>query len=207
MANQMLDLLHENLSDDNFIDKLSEQIGGADRDQTRAAAHGIVTALSGAAAQTAATPAGASSLLNMLDTDHNGSIFDNLIGAVTGGGQQGGGAAQSGVGIVESLLGGNQSGVVSMISKMAGLDSGKTGSLLTILAPVVLGALGKAKNTGGLDIGGVLNLLQGNQQQAQSNPALQMISGFIDKNHDGNIADDLISGLGSNLLGGLFGKK
>jgi hypothetical protein len=202
MANQMLDLLHENLGDDNFIDKLSEQIGGADRDQTRAAAHGIVTALSGAAAQTASTPAGASSLLNMLDTDHNGSIFDNLIGAVTGGGQQ-----QSGGGIVESLLGGNQSGVVSMISKMAGLDSGKTGNLLMILAPVVLGALGKAKNTGGLDIGGVMNLLQGNQQQAQSNPALQMISGFLDKNHDGNIADDLISGLGSNLLGGLFGKK
>jgi hypothetical protein len=202
MANQMLDLLHENLGDDNFIDKLSEQIGGADRDQTRAAAHGIVTALSGAAAQTASTPEGASGLLSMLDSDHNGSIFDNLIGAVTGGGQQ-----QSGGGIVESLLGGNQSGVVSMISKMAGLDSGKTGNLLMILAPVVLGALGKAKNTGGLDIGGVMNLLQGNQQQAQSNPALQMISGFLDKNHDGNIADDLISGLGSNLLGGLFGKK
>jgi hypothetical protein len=207
MANQMLDLLQQHLGDDNFIDKLSEQIGGADRDQTRAAAHGIVTALSGAAAQTASTPAGASSLLNMLDTDHNGSIFDNLIGAVTGGGQQGGSLAQSGVGIVESLLGGNQNGVVSMISKMAGMDSGKTGNLLNILAPVVLGALGKAKSTGGLDLNGITSLLQGNQQQAQSNPALQMITGFLDNNHDGNIADDLINDLGSNLLGGLFGKK
>lgn len=123
------------------------------------------------------------------------------------GGNQQGALEQSGMGIVESLLGGNQNGVISMVSKMAGMDSGKTGSLLAILAPVVLGALGKAKNTGGLDISGVLNMLQGQQQQSQTNPAMQMISGFLDKNHDGNIADDLIGDLGSSLLGGLFGKK
>lgn len=208
MANQFADILDQHLSDDNFIDNLSQQIGGAEREQTRAAANGIVTAMSSAMSKTAATEQGASGLMGMLDADGDGSIIDDVMNMVSGGGGQAGGQAslmQNGAGIVNSLLGGKQGGIIDMISKMSGLSGDKTGNLMSMLAPIILSALSKTgkQGGGGFDIGGILNMLQGTQQKkASGNPAMDMIGKFLDKDGDGDFTDDL---MGS--LGGLFGGK
>ncbi len=208
MSNQFADILDQHLSDDNFIDNLSQQIGGAEREQTRAAANGIVTAMSTAMSKTAATEQGASGLLGMLDADGDGSIIDDVMNMVSGGGGQAGGQAslmQNGAGIVNSLLGGKQGGIIDMISKMSGLSGDKTGNLMSMLAPIILSALSKTgkQGGGGFDIGGILNMLQGTQQKkASGNPAMDMIGQFLDKDGDGDFTDDLLGG-----LGGLFGGK
>ena len=208
MSNQFADILDQHLSDDNFIDNLSQQIGGAEREQTRAAANGIVTAMSSAMSKTAATEQGASGLLGMLDADGDGSIIDDVMNMVSGGGGQAGGQAslmQNGAGIVNSLLGGKQGGIIDMISKMSGLSGDKTGNLMSMLAPIILSALSKTgkQGGGGFDIGGILNMLQGTQQKKTSgNPAMDMIGKFLDKDGDGDFTDDLLGG-----LGGLFGGK
>jgi hypothetical protein len=208
MANQFADILDQHLSDDNFIDNLSQQIGGAEREQTRAAANGIVTAMSSAMSKTAATEQGASGLMGMLDADGDGSIIDDVMNMVSGGGGQAGGQAslmQNGAGIVNSLLGGKQGGIIDMISNMSGLSGDKTGNLMSMLAPIILSALSKTgkQGGGGFDIGGILNMLQGTQQKkASGNPAMDMIGKFLDKDGDGDFTDDLLGG-----LGGLFGGK
>lgn len=208
MANQFADILDQHLSDDNFIDNLSQQIGGAEREQTRAAANGIVAAMSSAMSKTAATEQGASGLMGMLDADGDGSIIDDVMNMVSGGGGQAGGQAslmQNGAGIVNSLLGGKQGGIINMISQMSGLSGDKTGNLMSMLAPIILSALSKTgkQGGGGFDIGGILNMLQGTQQKkASGNPAMDMIGKFLDKDGDGDFTDDL---MGS--LGGLFGGK
>jgi hypothetical protein len=208
MANQFADILDQHLSDDNFIDNLSQQIGGAEREQTRAAANGIVTAMSSAMSKTAATEQGASGLMGMLDADGDGSIIDDVMNMVSGGGGQAGGQAslmQNGAGIVNSLLGGKQGGIIDMISKMSGLSGDKTGNLMSMLAPIILSALSKTgkQGGGGFDIGGILNMLQGTQQKkASGNPAMDMIGKFLDKDGDGDFTDDLMG-----TLGGLFGGK
>lgn len=208
MSNQFADILDQHLSDDNFIDNLSQQIGGAEREQTRAAANGIVAAMSSAMSKTAATEQGASGLMGMLDADGDGSIIDDVMNMVSGGGGQAGGQAslmQNGAGIVNSLLGGKQGGIIDMISKMSGLSGDKTGNLMSMLAPIILSALSKTgkQGGGGFDIGGILNMLQGTQQKkASGNPAMDMIGKFLDKDGDGDFTDDL---MGS--LGGLFGGK
>lgn len=213
MSNQFTDILDQYLGDDNFIDNLSQQIGGAEREQTRSAANGIVAAMSSAMSKTAATPQGASGLLSMLDKDGDGSIIDDVMEMVSGGGGQAGGQAglmQNGAGIVNALLGGKQGGIIDMISKMSGLDGQKTGSLMTMLAPIVLSALTKSsggKQQGGFDIGSIIGLLQGTQQKTSGNPAVDMIGQFLDKDGDGDFTDDLLGGIGGGLLGGLFGKK
>jgi hypothetical protein len=211
MSNQFMNILSEHLDDDNFIDKLSDQIGGAEREQTRAAANGIVTAMSSAITKTASSDQGATGLLGMLDTDHDGSVLDNIMDMVSGGnsnaGQGGGGLLQNGAGLVSSLLGGKQNGIVDMISKMSGLSGDKTGNLMAMLAPMIMGALGKSKKEGGLDIGGIMNMLQGTQQKTSGNPAMDMIGQFLDKDGDGDFTDDLLGGVGGGLLGGLFGGK
>lgn len=213
MSNQFTDILDQYLGDDNFIDNLSQQIGGAEREQTRSAANGIVAAMSSAMSKTAATPQGASGLLSMLDKDGDGSIIDDVMEMVSGGGGQAGGQAglmQNGAGIVNALLGGKQGGIIDMISKMSGLDGQKTGSLMAMLAPIVLSALTKSsggKQQGGFDIGSIIGLLQGTQQKTSGNPAVDMIGQFLDKDGDGDFTDDLLGGIGGGLLGGLFGKK
>ena len=213
MSNQFADILDQYLGDDNFIDKLSQQIGGAEREQTRSAANGIVAAMSTAMSKTAATEQGASGLMGMLDANGDGSIIDDVMNMVSGGGGQAGaqaGLMQNGAGIVNSLLGGKQGGIINMISQMSGLSGDKTGNLMSMLAPIVLSALtksGKQGGGGGFDIGGILNMLQGTQQKTSGNPAVNMIGQFLDKDGDGDFTDDLLGGIGGGLLGGLFGGK
>jgi Bacterial protein of unknown function (DUF937) len=144
----------------------------------------------------------------MLDANGDGSIIDDVMNMVSGGGGQAGGQAglmQNGAGIVNSLLGGKQGGIIDMISKMSGLSGDKTGNLMSMLAPIILSALSKTgkQGGGGFDIGGILNMLQGTQQKkASGNPAMDMIGQFLDKDGDGDFTDDLLGG-----LGGLFGGK
>ncbi|HOY16546.1 MAG TPA: DUF937 domain-containing protein [Haliscomenobacter sp.] len=209
MSNQFADILGQYLNDDNFIDNLSQQIGGAEREQTRTAANGIVTAMSSAISKTATTEQGASGLLGMLDADKDGSIIDDVMNMVSGGNNGAGqaGLMQNGAGIVNSLLGGKQGGIIEMISRMSGLSGDKTGNLMSMLAPIILSALSKSgqqQGGGGFDIGSILNMLQGTQtqQKASGNPAMDMIGKFLDKDGDGDFTDDLLGG-----LGGLFGGK
>lgn len=206
MAN-LFDLLNGRL-DDNLIDQLSAQIGGADRQQTATAAQGIVSTLLSGLAKNAATPEGANSLANALDRDHDGSVLDNLMGLL-GGGQVAPeqSRALKGSSIIKHILGDRQGGAVDMISQVSGLESDKTSNLMTTLAPMVMGLLGQQKRQGGLDVGSLVGLLSNNaqQQQQSSNPLLNIATSFLDKDGDGSAMDDIAGMVGKKLLGNLFG--
>lgn len=208
MAN-LLDLLQGQL-DEGLIDQLSSQIG-ADRQQTATAAQGIMSTLISGLARNASTPEGASSLANALDRDHDGSVIDDLMGMLSGGmqAQPQQARALNGAGILNHILGDRQGGAIDMISKVSGLDSSKAGNLMTMLAPVVMGMLGRQKRQQGLDIGGLAALLNGSvtQQRQAGNPLMDMATRFLDKDGDGSALDDIAGMVGKNLLGKLFGGK
>lgn len=212
MANDFLSILQGQLGNDQFINQLSQQIGGAEPEKTKAAATGIVSTLMSAMAKNAATPQGASSLANALDRDHDGSILDDAIGMLTGQNQQASNASRmlNGAGILSHLLGGKQNGAIKMISDMSGLDNQKTGNLMALLAPILMGALGKTKRQNGLDASGLFNLLNGSltthKQQSSGNPTIDLISRFIDQDGDGDITDDAMR-IGGNLLKSFFSRK
>jgi hypothetical protein len=129
-------------------------------------------------------------------------VLDNLTGFLdnpdTGTGQ----------GILRHVLGGSQRKVESGLSQATGLDSGGVGKLLTMLAPVVMGALGKAKRQSNLDASGVTNLLgQEREQISQREPqALGMLDRLLDSDGDGDfdLSDAAKHGMG--MLGKLFKK-
>ncbi|MFZ2898414.1 MAG: DUF937 domain-containing protein [Saprospiraceae bacterium] len=202
----LMEMLQGQLSD-NLVDQLSQQLGGADKEKTAIAANGVLSALVSQIARNASTPEGASSLANALDRDHDGSVLDDLMGMI-GGGNQANNRALNGEGIIRHVMGDRQNNVLDMISKMSGLDKGSTGNLMTTLAPIVMGMLGKQKREQGLDIGGLTSLLTGElkQQRQSDNPAMSMISRFIDADGDGDIKDD-IADMGMKFLGNLFKKK
>lgn len=208
MSNQFLDLLQSKLKDDQFIDQLSQQIGGADKQQTKTAAEGAVNALMGAMARNAKDPKEAENLANALERDHDGSILDDAMGFLSGQRQPDNPKMVNGSGILNHLLGGEQSNVISMISQMAGMDQNKSGNLLATLAPLVMGALGKTKKQSGLGVGDLMSLLSGTaqQQRKQGGMSGKLISAFLDQDGDGDITDD-VTRIGGNLLGRFFGRK
>lgn len=202
-----MEMLQGQLSD-NLVDQLSQQLGGADREKTALAANGVLSALVSQIARNASSPEGATSLSNALDRDHDGSVLDNLMGMIGGGASQTNNRALNGEGIVRHVMGDRQNNVLDVISKMSGLDKGSAGNLMTTLAPIVMGMLGKQKREQGLDIGGLTSLLTGelNQQRQSDNPAMSMITRFLDADGDGDIKDD-IANMGMKFLGNLFKKK
>ena len=209
MVNDLMKMIQNQISDDQFISSLSQQLGETDKAKTAAAAGGIASILTGALARNASTSNGASALASALDRDHDGSILNDVMGMLAGGGQTGGNRMLNGAGILGHILGCRQSGASDMISTMSGLDKGKTMQLMMMMAPMIMGMLGKTKRQRGLDSGGLSDLLSGafGQQRTQANnPAMDVISGFLDQDNDGDISDD-IANLGKGLLGGLFGRR
>lgn len=211
MSNELVNILQSQLGNDQFIQQLSQQIGGAEPEKTKAAATGIVSTLMSAMAKNAATPKGANSLANALERDHDGSILDDAIGMLTGQNQQASNASRmlNGSGILSHLLGGKQNGAIKMVSQMSGLDNQKTGNLMTMLAPILMGALGKTKRQQGLNAGDIFNLLNGSltaQKQSTGNQTMDLISRFIDQDGDGDITDDAMR-IGGNLLKSFFRRK
>ena len=206
MSANLMDLLQGSLTS-GMVDQLSQQLGGADKQKTAAAASGIVTTLMGALAKNASTTEGAQSLNKALERDHDGSILDDVMGMLSGNARVNNDRMLNGSGILNHVLGNKQSGAIDMISKLSGLDSSKTGSLMTMLAPVIMGALGKTKQQQGLDVAGITSLLSGTvSAQKQQNPTMNLVTSFLDADGDGSIVDD-VANMGMKILGGFFGRK
>jgi hypothetical protein len=149
--------------------------------------------LVGALAHNAQDPNQAGALANALNRDHDGSILNDVAGYL------GGGATRDGSSILGHIFGGQQQSVETGLGHMAGLDPAKAGVLLSMLAPLVMGALGKAQRDGKLDPGGLAGMLGAEHQQAaDAAPGVMgMLSKFLDRNHDGSVIDD---------IGGMLGK-
>lgn len=193
----LFDLLSQQL-DDNTVNQLSRQLG-ADSASTHAAINAALPMLLGALGRNASSADGARALDNALARDHDGSILNDVLGAVTSGN-----ISDSGAKILGHVLGGNQTAVQRGMSQVSGLDVDTSGQLLAILAPVVLGALGQTKRQNNLNANDLSDLLGGVRQQADSQ--LGGLAQLLDLDGDGSMVDDVLN-IGSKLLGGLFGGK
>ncbi len=196
-----MDLLQSQLTE-GLVDQLSNQLGGADKQQTAAAASGIFSTIMGALSKNAATEDGASSLANALDNDHDGGVLDGFMDILGGGAKPANERSMNGSGILKHILGGKQSGAIEMISKMSGLGGDKAGNLMSMLAPMIMGTLGKAKKEQGMGLEDLTSFLGGSVQnhQKQGGEEMGMIGKFLDQDGDGSIMDD-VAGMGMKMFG------
>jgi hypothetical protein len=184
-------MLQQRLGTD-AVQQISRQLG-TDHGTTESAVAAALPMLVGALAHNAQDPNQAGALANALNRDHDGSILNDVAGYL------GGGATRDGSSILGHIFGGQQQSVETGLGHMAGLDPAKAGTLLAMLAPLVMGALGKAQRDGKLDPGGLAGMLGAEHQQAaDAAPGVMgMLSKFLDRNHDGSVIDD---------IGGMLGK-
>ncbi len=194
----ILDLLGGHLTPDTM-----EQMGGQlglGQDQLAKALPSAIAVLTGGLARNAAQEGGASALASALDRDHDGSIFDNL------GGFLGNPTSGNGAGILRHVLGGEQATAEAALGRSSGIDAGQAGNLLKMLAPMLLGALGKSKRQNNLGAGDLGNFLgrEGRQMKSAMPSGLGgLAASFLDADGDGDIKDDMMR-MGAGLLGKMF---
>ena len=148
-----------------------------------------------ALARNANQPQGAQSLHQAINEDHDGSIFDNLMGYVSNP------QSVNGAGILGHVFGGQKPAIENNLAQATGIDQNSASGLLETLAPLVMGAVGQAQQQEHLDPSGLSNLLNQQQQQAQNNApgAMNVLTSILDQNNDGSAIDDL-----KRMAGGFF---
>jgi hypothetical protein len=208
---------------------------GASPQQTQSAIQAALPLLMGAMARNAATPSGAEALHRAAVRDHAANDPMALVGALLGGmaggggsaggsaagqllgalgGLLGGGAAgagqarnplQDGLGILGHVLGGAQQRAAGGVAKAGGIDAGSAMQLMAMLAPIVMAALGRNAQRGGLDPQGLAGVLGGDVRRlgAAAPGARDPVNALLDADGDGDVdAADLLA-RGAGLLGAL----
>jgi hypothetical protein len=176
------------------LGQLSQQIG-ANTSQTQSAISAALPLLLSALSRNASTPQGAAALHTAVTNDHDGSILDNVMGFL-GNAQQGPGAA-----ILQHVLGGQQQTVQQGLAQSTGMAPAAMGQLLKVLAPMVLGAVGRTTAQQGLGADALAGLLGSNNQMAQTAAPglLGSLNKLLDHDGDGSALNDVAGMLGKFL--------
>lgn len=144
----------------------------------------------------------AEALNNALDRDHDGSIL-NDVSQVEARQQEGGS-------ILDHIFGGQKAQVENSLSEQTGISMGKIGPILSMLAPLIMGYIGREKQANSVNSGGLGDLLGGilggaaNQAQAQPSNPLNDILGQVlggsgmQQQSSGNPLNDILG----QVLGG-----
>lgn len=143
---------------------------------------------------------GAGALFNALsDSRHDGSILGqigNLIGQPEAG---------EGMGILGHLLGDKRQTVEQSIGNAYGLNAATIGKVMMVLAPIVMGILGRQKRQSNMGVTDLSDLLVNSRDQfSKSAPQeMGMVGRLLDRDGDGSIKDD-VAKIGMNLLSGFL---
>lgn len=151
-------------------DQISQRID-ADEGQTRQAIQSAVPALLAALSADAERGDG---LKQAIAQDHDGSIIDQLAEYLDGSAQLNP-RTTNGSGILDHALGDRQEPMAQALSAKSGLDMSTIMRLLPLLAPIVMGMLGKrgkssggGGGTGGFSFDDIGDLLNREKQDARS---------------------------------------
>ena len=168
MAVNLVSLVMQFLTPD-MIGRIATALG-LDRNNAQTAigagVPGLLAGLSGVALQ----PGGGQKLVDSAK-QYSGTLgnFASMLGS---GGQTS--LVEKGSQMLSSLLGGDQTALAGAVSKFTGLSQGASGSLLGLLAPVVMGTIAKQQGTHSLDASGIAGLLA----SQKDNIAAALPSGF-----------------------------
>jgi hypothetical protein len=180
------------------IKQIASKIG-ASPEQTQAAVSIALPTLLGAVSRKAENEEGAKELHQQLQNQDNG-MLDQLSGLL--GGASGGPGAIGG--LLEGLLGGRQARVEQGISKASGLNVGQMSSLLSMLAPIVMGALGRQQKSENMDAGALAGALRKEKESMETQASGGLLAGLLDQDGDGDFDMTDIMKLGMKKL---FGSK
>jgi len=176
--NSILHVIHSSLSGatmGEISDSLEEGLG-----KTVIATGSALPVLISALSQQARRDNG-EALGNALERDHDGEILRDIRAFVAAGDFSDGGN------ILGHLLGDKKSQTAQAISTTSGMRIGNADTLLDMLAPVIMGAVGKVKIARRLDSQDITELLADGEKEIneQLPGVISAVGVFLDKDGDG----------------------
>jgi hypothetical protein len=189
MDAEALNALKTLLNNKDVVAALSKK-AKTNQKKTKQASELSISTLLEALNQNTNTQQGAESLTKALDRHQNSDLSD-ILTLLQNSDQQ------DNEKIVDHVLGQKKTKVQTGIAKKTGLDAGQIGSILTAVAPVILGVLGNQKKKSNLDsagVSGTTSLLSGLFGGTKKQGGTDLLT----------IASSLLgSGEGSNILDGI----
>lgn len=202
----LMDLISQHIGKDQ-ISQIAKHIG-ASPEQTESAVSLAIPTLLGAVARKADSNEGASELHQAVQSHDSGSMLGGLGGLLSGSAGSAitsalGGGGSGGVGdLLGSLLGGRQSKVEQGIGKASGLSATQIGSLMSMLAPLIMGTLGKTVQSKNMDADGMAGMLRDEKKSMENQASGGLLSGLLDQDGDGDFDFQDIMKLGMKKLFG-----
>ena len=174
---------------------------GSNEKSTGTAVSAALPVLLGALSRNANKPDGAQALSNALSRDHDGSILENLSGFLNQG--KATSKRDDGDGILRHLLGSRRSQIEGSVAKTSGLDAASSNKLMAMLAPVLMGAVGKQKREQNLDAGALAQLLSREHRAVEAKEPKQagLVSRLLDQDNDGDVDLGDIAKAGLSVFG------
>ena len=166
----ILNTILESVLNENFLNSISSKTG-IDSNSLQSLVKDLAPQLLNGAKANLASENDSSDLINMISNTNLDSLsqnpeqLDNLD-------------TSNMLGQLFSSLNENESDVANAMSSKSGIDSSLISSLLPMLAPLIMGALNKQTNLSASDT-------------SNTNDVTSMITGFLDKDNDGSVVDDL----------------
>ena len=200
---------------ESLLDGLAQQLGGgtldqiaalvgADQEQTSRAVAASLPMLVGSLAGAAQEQSNQVALFGALSKDHDGSILDSL-GPLLGGGYASRVLGADGSRILGHVLGARQPAVEETVARNAGISSSLVAKLLPILAPIVMGYLGRRLRGDGLDAGGLGSVLGG--EQARMREQDSGLGGLLDALTGGDDEGGGLMDIAGDILGSSVGRS
>ena len=193
----IFDLVSSQLSGD-AIARIGAKIG-QDPQATQKGVEAALAVLVGGLSKSSQKDGGAG-LAKALASGHDGSILKDVGGYIDAGN------LKDGQGIIGHVLGGQADAAAKMIGASSGLGEGQASSLMAMLAPLVMGAIGKTQQGGPSSATALVGLLKGEESSLASKApaAMSMIGGLLDADGDGDTDLSDIAAHGAGLLKKFF---
>lgn len=193
---------------------IADQLG-TDHAQAQNAVEMALPLLLGALGRNAQDEQGAEALFGALQRDHmpaepqqamglDGGL-GGLLGSLLGGGAQSGSplGGDAGSAILGHIFGDGRERVESSLGQTAGLGA-NSGQLLQMLAPIVMSFLAHRVSSGGMDSGGLGQMLGQESARAQSagTPGGGLLGSLLGQDGNGQAGLGDLLKMGASLLGG-----
>jgi outer membrane protein OmpA-like peptidoglycan-associated protein len=131
---------------------------GESESSTRQTLNGAVPTVLSGLANMVSTRDGATGLASLIRDGSFGSVVDN-VGSLFSGGSATSSILSVGPHLLGKIFGGNSSQVTDLVARSGGVSNSSASSLMSLIAPLVLGVLGKRAAAQGLDASGMANSL------------------------------------------------
>lgn len=182
----LLDLLSQSIGPEQ-VQLMANKIGATPDQTEQAIGLALPTILGALAKHTDENEQNAHQLHTALETGQGlsggGGMLDNL-GSMLGGASGGGGGGLGG--LLGTILGGRQSRVEQGIGKASGLSATQIASLLAMLAPLVMGVLGRRQKEQKASPTDLSDMLRKERTQMQNQAGGGLLAGLLDQDGDGD---------------------